>query len=241
MKTYSSSFYDHQQDVSYRSACAIIPYVFSIYNPRSIIDFGCGVGTWLAAAKKEGIDRLVGLEGKWVQKDSLADPTIKLINTELESNVSLKEKFDLAISMEVAEHLSPERGSSFVKDLTKHAPVVLFSAAIPGQRGIHHINERKQDYWVNEFRKHGFECFDVVRAKFWNDSSIGPAYRQNCFLFAKPEVKLNINQEFLLPDSMVNLVHPVVFDRELDREPALLETIKNIVNLPRVMLRKIRR
>jgi hypothetical protein len=60
---------------------------------------------------------------------------------DLESPIRLERTFDLAISMEVAEHLSPGRAPSFVDDLTGLAAVVLFSTAIPGPGGIGHINE----------------------------------------------------------------------------------------------------
>jgi hypothetical protein len=47
-------------------------------------------------------------------------------------------RFDLAVCLEVAEHLPPERAESFIRELCDLAPVVLFSAAIPGQGGTGH-------------------------------------------------------------------------------------------------------
>lgn len=65
---------------------------------------------------------------------------------DLTQPLSLGRKFDLCVSMEVAEHLPPSRADSFVADLVGLAPVVLFSAAVPEQGGTNHLNEQWPDY-----------------------------------------------------------------------------------------------
>ena len=93
------------------------------------------------------------------------------------------ETCDLAICLEVAEHLTPAAGARLVKTLCSVAPVVLFSAAIPAQGGTNHINEQWQSHWADEFAAHGFDCFDPIRPEIWNDRDVFPWYRQNILLF----------------------------------------------------------
>jgi len=89
---------------------------FCHLTPRSVLDVGCGVGTWLAAARRLGCDRCVGLEGAWIGTQRLEDASLDVRVTDLEQSVEISDRFDLAMSLEVAEHLSPQRAGSFVDD-----------------------------------------------------------------------------------------------------------------------------
>jgi cyclopropane fatty-acyl-phospholipid synthase-like methyltransferase len=106
---YGSTFYDRQREGSLNSAKAVLPIVFDLIKPNSVVDFGCGVGTWLATGKRLGAERCLGLEGSWVKTQPLAAADLEVRDTDLEQTVSLNERFDLAISLEVAEHLAPQR------------------------------------------------------------------------------------------------------------------------------------
>ena len=92
-------------------------------------------------------------------------------------------KFDLVISLEVAEHLPEETATTFVESLCRHGDIVLFSAAVPGQGGTGHINEQWQSYWARIFKAHGFHAVDILRPKFWNYDSLPVWYRQNMILY----------------------------------------------------------
>jgi hypothetical protein len=91
---------------------------------------------------------------------------------DLNHQISLQRSFDLAISLEVAKHLPESRAASFVEDLTRLAPVVVFSAAIPGQGGRDHVKEQWQTYWVAIFAQHQYVVCDVVRPKIWKNRRI---------------------------------------------------------------------
>lgn len=93
--------------------------------------------------------------------------------------------------MEVAEHLYPEFAPNFVKLLTSLSNVVLFSAAIPYQGGVHHVNEQSPGYWADLFAKEGYVCIDCLREKIWEDESILWWYRQNIMIFVH-ESKANL-------------------------------------------------
>ena len=79
---------------------------------------------------------------------------------------------DLAVSLEVAEHLSEKRAPSFIDDLCTASSCVLFGAAIPEQEGVGHLNEKWPSYWTKLFEKRGYEPYDVVRPKVWGDQGV---------------------------------------------------------------------
>jgi hypothetical protein len=163
---YSSDFYKNIQHGSRISAEVILPPIFQAIRPRSMIDVGCGVGTWMTVAQRLGA-RCVGLEGDWIQNASL--PALDIRVVDLEQPISLDKKFDLALGMEVGEHLSQPRSETFVRDLCGLSDCVLFSAAVPGQRGTGHINLQWQSWWAALFAHNGFVLFDCIRPRVWNN------------------------------------------------------------------------
>jgi hypothetical protein len=90
--------------------------------------------------------------------------------------------FDIALSLEVAEHLPDQRAQRFVHDLCRLAPIVIFSAAIPGQGGTGHVNEQWPDYWYHLFEAEGFVVDSGFRYTIWDDDRIENWYRQNILI-----------------------------------------------------------
>ena len=197
-----------------------------------MVDVGCGTGTWCAEFLEQGVRTVLGVDGAYVDKSQLMIPPGSFLARDLAAPLRLDRTFDLAISMEVAEHLPPERGASFVDDLTRLAPIVLFSAAIPGQGGTSHVNEQWPSYWDGLFRKRGFRAIDCLRARFWDDPSIDWWYRQNMFLFVR-EDRL---PEFPAPDQSAprDIVHPVLYRvyksgyKDVIRKPTLGFLLRSI-------------
>jgi len=62
--------------------------------------------------------------------------------------------------------------------------VVLFSAAVPGQGGEHHVNEQPPEYWRSLFAERGYDCFDFLRARLRDRSDVRPWYRYNTLIYA---------------------------------------------------------
>ena len=132
---YGGEFFNSQKDTSFLSASIVFPHVLSLVNPASVADFGCGVGTWVRALLDMGVTDVVGIDGNYIRDESLVIPGDRFVRTDIAQPAHLDRKFDVAISMEVAEHLPPSRAAVFIDTLTRHSDVVLFSAAVPHQGG----------------------------------------------------------------------------------------------------------
>jgi hypothetical protein len=161
-----------------------------------------------------GFGEIKGYDGVWVDKNSLLIPKECFEVAELNKGIILSKKYDLAISLEVAEHLPVESADIFIETLTNSADFVLFSAAIPYQGGTNHINERWPDYWNNLFNKNGFIAIDCVRPRIWNDPNIASWYKQNIILFVKREVSHLVKaapHEFCHDHAPLALIHPDLY------------------------------
>lgn len=184
---YDKHFYDQICTGSSSSAKKLVPYLIDNLKPSSVIDFGCGIGTWLYEFKKNGCS-VFGLDGNYVDRNMLMIDKSEFKPTNLEERVFLDKRYDLAISLEVAEHLSENRAQSFVADLAQASDIVLFSAAFKGQGGNHHINEQHPKYWIEKFKKEGLLVIDCIRGNFYGDQEIEWWYRNNSFLFVKEDI-----------------------------------------------------
>lgn len=212
MGAYNSYFYKNLHVGSLKSAEIIVPLLINLIKPKSVIDIGCGIGSWLSVFKKFGIEDIFGVDGDWVKKEMLVIPPEKFLAMDLKKTFCLERQFDLAISLEVAEHLPPSSAPLFVKSLASTAPVIFFSAAIPFQGGVNHLNEQWPDYWEQYFREQGYIVIDCIRKRIWKTNDIDYFYAQNSLVFAKPELfdinpMLKIEYEKTNPE-MLSLVHP---------------------------------
>ncbi len=206
---YNQTFYDAQIAGSLRSAKSILSYVFEIYKPNSVLDLGCGIGAWLLAASDLGATQLTGMDGEWVDPEKLLTKEIEFYPVNFESDIQITNRYDLVISVEVAEHVSERRADAFVSSLCLASDVVLFGAAICGQGGENHINEQWQSYWADKFEAKGYLCLDLIRPEMWNDVSIEWWYRQNTFLFVKKgSDSIDARTAQVSCRSMTDLVHP---------------------------------
>ena len=191
--------------------------VVSLLQPKNVVDVGCGVG-FLAEELEKGSVEVTCVEGAWLDVQSFLGSRDRLIITDLEKAFDLDGKFDVCVSIEVAEHLEQHRAESFVSDLTMLSDVVVFSAAIPGQDGIGHKNEQWQQYWAEKFESLDYKTFDPFRAAFHEDSEIFGWFRQNILLYVKRSNPLSEKlSEYQIPITRSNLVLPELYTRNLKR------------------------
>jgi SAM-dependent methyltransferase len=173
--SYSTEFFDSIREGSQRSAAAVVPLVMETISPRTVVDVGCGEGWWGKAFEAKGCE-VIGL-------DDDGRPIIPSRRVDLADTLPIFENdFDLAICLEVAEHLPLERAETFISELCGLSHTILFSAAVPGQGGTGHLNEQWPPYWAELFMANGFSCSDKLRWVLWYDERVSWWYRQNIFI-----------------------------------------------------------
>lgn len=211
MPPYSRSTYlDRHQRTLYSANAVLSTILERLPTIRSAVDVGCGVGTWLSVLRAQGISDVMGIDGSWVDSNLLEIPQDCFQQLELDKeDIRISKRYDLAISLEVGEHLPPERAEHFVRSLTQLSDCVLFSAAIPFQQGTGHVNEQWPSYWIRLFSEQGYNAYDFIRPAIWNDEKIPFWYRQNILVFAVPSVFPNISPN--TRSIPLDVVHPELY------------------------------
>ena len=216
--SYTRDFYQLIGEGTRTSAREVIPLLLDLLQPilpKSVVDVGCGTGSWLAAFHKLGIADCLGIDGDYVDRTILQIPLNQFQSADLKQPLQINRKFDLAISLEVAEHLPATCAENFVNSLTQLAPVILFSAAIPFQGGVEHVNEQWPQYWVYYFQKNGYAVIDCLRKKIWNNDKVEPWYAQNILIFVKQEYLPGyprlVNEYQNTDPNQLAIVHPNIY------------------------------
>jgi SAM-dependent methyltransferase len=181
---YSTRYYEGLKEDSAQSARAVVPRVLGLFPARTVVDVGCGSGTWTRAYADAGCD-VLGVDGAVVRAEQLLIPADKFLRRDLAQPLRLERRFDLVNCLEVAEHLAAARADSFVADLCALGDAVVFSAAVPGQGGTHHVNEQWPSYWIPKFAAQGFTALDCFRAGLWPRTEVAWWYVQNLFAFVR--------------------------------------------------------
>jgi SAM-dependent methyltransferase len=201
---YGQDFFNYIEHGARRSAQAIAPLLLQVLPIRSVLDVGCGRGVWLDVWRSAGVEDVFGLDGGYVDPGSLLVPRRCYAAADLAKGFRLNRSFDLAQCLEVAEHLPTGAADSLVDSLVSHSKLILFSAAVPGQGGEHHINERPLQYWRDQFARRGYLAVDFVRPAISGDRGIEPWYRYNSVLYASrdsiPQLPQEVRSGELAPD-----------------------------------------
>jgi len=175
--------YDHSRNLhTVRGAEAALAVFFKDWKPASLLDVGCGTGTWINAALEQGVRDVYGVDGVEIPEESLLFDRERFRNVDLTGPWNLGRRFDVALCLEVAEHLDEIYADGLIESLTRHSDTIVFSAACPGQLGQHHVNCQWPYYWQWIFNSKGFACSDPFRRLIWDMEEIEPWYRQNVFL-----------------------------------------------------------
>lgn len=212
VREYTREFYTDRHRKTAYAATTILSLLAERIPPiHSAIDVGCGVGTWLSVLKERDVTEIQGIDGGWVDTRLLQIPRECFKQADLTSQLRLPRRYDLAISLEVAEHLPPADARGFVRSLTDLSDFVLFSAAIPYQGGRNHINEQWQSYWGDMFAAHDYVLGDFIRPRIWNDERIPFWYRQNTLFFYSQRRHADVAEpdgSREAPSLPLDLVHP---------------------------------
>lgn len=186
---YDENYYATIETGARISAEVVYRALSDIINPmKMIVDLGAGIGEW-AHGDYTGID--------------FNSPNTSIHQHDLRQPYRSQRRYDLALCLEVAEHLPLESAGVLVESLCQLAPFVLFSAAIPFQGGEDHQNERWPSWWAKLFERFGYYPHPVdIRESVWNNNNVEVWYRQNMVLYWKGTAGTY----------PLNRVHPVMWE-----------------------------
>jgi SAM-dependent methyltransferase len=216
MQPYDEQFFATCENESKSSASCVVPMLLDLFAPSSVVDVGCGIGTWLEEFRRAGVANILGIDGSYVNPEQLIIPRECFLGRDLTKPLQLTppfaDRYSLALSLEVAEHLPESSAATFVDSLVSLAPTIVFSAAIPHQGGTHHVNEQWPNYWARLFAARGYRTIDWLRPRLLNDPRVAYYYAQNCLFFidesvlnAKPDLRPYVVAE---DDLSLCRVHP---------------------------------
>ncbi len=231
---YNQSFFINQQAGSRSSAEAIAPYLLETFRPRSIVDIGCGTGTWLKAFQNLGVQDLLGMDGEYVDVSMLQIEQSAFQVADLSKPLRSHRKYDMVISLEVAEHIPASASADFIHSLTALSDIVVFSAAIPGQGGTYHINEQWPHYWAELFKDLNYTCYDCIRTRYWDHANVQFWYSQNMFVYIHEQRGgsfLDLSSSRVEPREIRSYIHPKMLQTFLTiHENSLLSVQESIQN-----------
>jgi hypothetical protein len=245
---YDRQFYEARCDGSLRSARVIIPILLQYFPVRSVVDIGCGIGTWLKVFEENSVPHILGIDGPHIDRTALVTQRKEFLSVDLSTELPLVDRYDLAMSLEVVEHLPEQLSTSFVTKLTEAAPIVLFSAAVPGQPGVQHINMQWQDYWRAIFGGRNYVALDIIRPAVWGRGDVDYWYQQNTIVYCHNSIAATRSDlPWASEKTSLNIVHPALYERKTKEyeeairalsEPDLGKTIRSI---PRLAIKTLRR
>jgi SAM-dependent methyltransferase len=225
---YTDEYYEEIAERSLASAKEIIPLIQKIISPKSVVDVGCGTGAWLSAWKQNDVNDITGIDGHYVNENKLMINTGNFIKADLENDLNLNRYYDLVMSLEVAEHIRPEKASVFIRSLCKLGDIILFSAAIPNQEGLLHYNEQYPKYWISKFSEFGFLPYDCIRKEIWENDLIDVNYRQNLLFFINREKTSSYPSIAGVGNNVLPLVHPLHFEHK----QTVIRSYQNVLRTP---------
>ena len=161
----------------------LVNWLAGYFQPESVLDLGCGPGTYVDCFTDLGIscigyDTDTRVEGK--------------DNLRCQSIFDLEHTADLVLCMEVAEHIdgtANKQIASTMFDALAPGGVLIWTAAKPGQGGVGHINCQTKDYWIEKLNHTGLIRNETIENKLIDFAKAGYHmgwFVQNLLVYQKP-------------------------------------------------------
>jgi 2-polyprenyl-3-methyl-5-hydroxy-6-metoxy-1,4-benzoquinol methylase len=164
---YPTVYYQiRRSGIWYRDTQRFCNVLWDIYKPVSIADVGCGPGVYLKCFRDLGVKTTLGIEGS--ESAIKLALTKNIIKHDLRLPFSTTKLFSLVLCIEVAEHLDESSSNVLLQtiaNLCDHGSHLIFTAARPGQLGLHHLNLQPRSYWIEKLQNLGFELSEKDTAK----------------------------------------------------------------------------
>lgn len=212
---YDERYYKRHQAGSYQSALQILRFVHSITHFQTMVDYGCGIGTWGNAARSLGTKEYLGIDQHAFDVGYMLISESEYLQGNLQHPIRLRSSYDLAVCVEVAEHISKDFADALVDNVCQNSEVVLFSAALTYQGGTGHINEQPCTYWIEKFRSKGYMPVDCIRPAFWDNEQIEIWYRNNCILYMTCVAFDRYHKNIPVVSLPADIIHPKMLERIL--------------------------
>lgn len=157
LKIYDAKFYDLNITEGTKMAIWFVPLLREIFQFKSLLDVGCGTGHYLRFCVDHGLSDVLGIEGSPHAFERLLVDKSQVVRHDLREPFRAGRKWDVALSIEVAEHIDKASAGTYVRTLATSSDTVVLTAARPGQGGRAHVNLQPPEWWQERFRQEHFE------------------------------------------------------------------------------------
>lgn len=146
----------------------LIKSIVNEFNIKSVMDIGCGMGYQLDYIIDDlGLTLSVGIEGHpYAVENNLQKNNVILHDYSTGPCIKISDKeYDLAWSSEFLEHIKEEDLPNVIHSFSR-CKYIMFTCAVPGQGGHHHVNCQFSNYWIQLLEKFGFNYMKETTEKY---------------------------------------------------------------------------
>jgi len=186
---YKGAFFKKRNSLAWR-APIVCDTLNSVFEPKTVIDVGCGIGDYVHYWNNELKIGCWGIEGSKNAIPFLLSPH-QISICDLRVPLQMRGGYDLVTCLEVAEHIEPKYACQFLMNLASLGDKIVMSAAGPGQGGHHHVNCRPNEYWIERMEDLGYslgekEMLTIHQLwKDWQNKKEMSSYYSNLLYFEK--------------------------------------------------------
>jgi len=175
---YDKNYYGSRMDFKEKVYPEISKALTTILNPCNVVDVGCGNGV----LSKGFSCKYMGIEGSKEGVGATEARGLRVFWFDLREELLFEtltgNKNDLAVSIEVAEHLEPEYADIFVGNLCELSNTIVLTASNVNDGGKYHFNPQPKSYWIEKFTAKGYKYKEDLTTEITSimKSNINTAY-----------------------------------------------------------------
>lgn len=156
--------------------CNAIISVCQNHNIKTIVDIGCGNGSYVKHFLDNKLD-CDGFDGSHLTPDFCYIQDF--------SKPQRIGKYGLVLSLEVGEHIPKQYEQIFLDNLVDASiSLIILSWAVEGQGGDGHVNCKNNDYIIRQMNNRGY-YYDVETTDFLRDKCTIPWFKYTLMTFER--------------------------------------------------------